>query len=155
MRGALQLGGSEMAELDILLVEDNSDHARLCMRALSDGQLVNPVHWVKDGQQALDYLFPGGTSTPSPPGLILLDINLPKVSGLDVLKRVKTDERLRIVPVIMLTTSDRDEEVVRSYGSGANSFITKPVKFGEFSEKVRSLKLYWMLVNRGPQPAHH
>jgi two-component system, response regulator len=138
--------------MDILLVEDNQDHAELTRRVLEEGHMVNQVHWVKDGQEALDYLFHRGAyASVQHPGLILLDINLPKVSGLDVLKAVKEDKDLRPIPVIMLTTSDRDEEVVKSYSIGANSFITKPVKFHEFSEKVRALKLYWLLTNRGPR----
>jgi CheY-like chemotaxis protein len=137
-------------KMDILLVEDNVDHAELTQRALEDQRMANRVHWAKDGQEALDYLFrKGAHASASPPGLILLDINLPKVSGLEVLKSIKSDERLRLIPVIMLTTSDRDEEVVKSYNDGANSFITKPVKFSDFTEKVKALKFYWLLTNRG------
>ncbi|MDC4227476.1 MAG: response regulator [Candidatus Manganitrophus sp.] len=97
-------------------------------------------------------LFKRGAYTNAPrPGLILLDINLPKVNGVEVLKKIKETEELRVIPVIMLTTSDRDEEALKCYSFGANSFITKPVKFTEFSEKVKSLKLYWLLVNRPPK----
>lgn len=138
--------------MEILLVEDNPDHAELTRRVLEDGHIANQVHWVKDGQEAIDYLFRKGVyASVNHPGLVLLDINLPKVSGLDVLKTIKDDKDLRLIPVIMLTTSDRDEEVIKSYSSGANSFITKPVKFNEFSEKVKALKLYWLLTNRGPK----
>ena len=138
--------------MDILLVEDNQDHAELTRRVLEGVQATNPVHWVKDGQEALDYLFQKGPYVSAKrPGLILLDINLPKVSGLDVLKTIKADNDLRLIPVIMLTTSDRDEEVVKSYSIGANSFITKPVKFNEFSAKVNELKLYWLFTNRSPK----
>lgn len=138
-----------MEAMEILLVEDNPDHAELTRRALENGNVVNKVTWVKDGQEALDYLFQKGAYAEAPrPGLILLDINLPKVSGVEVLKKIKVDEALRVIPVIMLTTSDRDEEAHKCYSFGANSFITKPVKFNEFTEKVRSLKLYWLLVNR-------
>ncbi len=142
-----------MEAIHILLVEDNPDHAELTRRALENGNVGNRVTWVKDGQEALDYLFRRGAYAEAlRPGLILLDINLPKVSGVEVLKKIKEDEGLRVIPVIMLTTSDRDEEAHKCYRFGANSFITKPVKFNEFSEKVRSLKLYWLLVNRPPKP---
>lgn len=142
-----------MDAIEILLVEDNPDHAELTRRSLENGSMVNKVIWVKDGQEALDYLFRRGAYTEvSRPGLILLDINLPKVNGVEVLKKVKETEELRVIPVIMLTTSDRDEEALKCYSFGANSFITKPVKFNEFSEKVKSLKLYWLLVNRPPKP---
>ncbi len=142
-----------MAPIEILLVEDNEDHAELTLRALEDGNLANKIHWAKDGQEALDYLFRKGPFAGAHlPGLILLDINLPKVNGLEVLKKIKQTDALRIIPVIMLTTSDRDEEVLKCYSFGANSFITKPVKFNEFSERVKSLKFYWLLTNRGPKP---
>jgi two-component system response regulator len=142
-----------MGAIEILLVEDNEDHAELTLRALKDGNVVNKVHWAKDGQEALDYLFQKGPFVGGHlPGLVLLDINLPKVNGLEILKKIKQSEVHRIIPVIMLTTSDRDEEALKCYSSGANSFITKPVKFNEFSERVKSLKLYWLLTNRGPKP---
>ena len=142
-----------MTELEILLVEDNEDHAELTRRALEDGSVGNKVHWVKDGQEALDFVFRKGQYTEAArPGLIPLDIRLPKVNGVDVLKAIKADEHLRVIPVIMLTTSDRDEEALRCYSVGANSFITKPVRFDEFFEKVRTLKFYWLLTNRGPKP---
>ncbi|WP_238339195.1 response regulator [Candidatus Manganitrophus noduliformans] len=141
-----------MEPIEILLVEDNPDHAELTRRSLMSGSVANRVAWVKDGQEALDYLFKKEPYANAPrPGLILLDINLPKVNGLEVLKKIKETEDLRVIPVIMLTTSDRDEEALKCYNFGANSFITKPVKFTEFSEKVKSLKLYWLLVNRPPK----
>ena len=137
--------------LDILLVEDNEDHAELTQQALADGNVSNRIYWVRDGQQALDFLFQRGVyHGQQAPGLILLDINLPKVTGVEVLRKIKEDERLRVIPVIMLTTSDRGEEAYRCYSFGANSFVTKPVKFIEFFEKVRSLKFYWLLTDRGP-----
>lgn len=143
-----------MKALEILLVEDNPDHADLTIQALEDGNMANPIRWVKDGQEALDFLFREGIYPDVPtPGLILLDINLPKMNGLEVLRKIKENDRLRVVPVIMLTTSDRDEEALRCYTYGANSFVTKPVKFDEFFDKVRSLKMYWLLTDRGPAPA--
>lgn len=135
--------------LEILLVEDNPDHAALTRRALENTNMLNRIHWVKDGQEALDFLFQKGSHVHATrPGLILLDMNLPKVSGLEVLKKIKADETLRIIPVIMLTTSNQDEEARKCYSLGANSFTTKPVKFHDFIEKVRSLKLYWVLTNK-------
>ena len=140
---------------DILLVEDNEDHAELTTQALSDGHPSNEIFWVCDGQQALDFLFRKGSfQGQRSPGLILLDLNLPKVSGVEVLRKIKEDEGLRVIPVIMLTTSDEDEEAYRCYSFGANSFVTKPVKFSEFFEKIRSLKLYWMRTDRGPKSKH-
>jgi two-component system, response regulator len=137
--------------IEILLVEDNPDHATLTRRVLENGNIVNKVHWVKDGQEALDFMFHEGAYKEAPcPGLILLDIKLPKVNGLEVLKKIKEAEAYQKVPVIMLTTSDRGEEVQQSYNYGANSFIVKPVNFKEFTEKIKSLKLYWLVINRGP-----
>lgn len=140
-----------MDPFDILLVEDNPDHAELTRLALDDGRMANRVRWIKDGAQALDYVFKKGEyARVHLPGLILLDIKLPKVGGVEVLQKIKQDENLRLIPVIMLTTSDRDDEVYKCYKAGANGFITKPVKFAEFSEKVKTLKTYWVLTNRGP-----
>jgi CheY-like chemotaxis protein len=138
--------------VSILLVEDNQDHAELTLKALDNG---NKVFWVKDGEEALDYLqkkgrFADGDSAPRP-GLILLDVNLPKVSGHEVLKRIKADDGLRAIPVVMLTTSDRDEEVAASYKSGVNSFVTKPVRFSDFVERIKTLKGYWIVTNRLPE----
>jgi len=144
-----------METVEILLVEDNPDHAELTRWALENGNVANQVHWVKDGQEAVDYLLKKGSyANVRRPGLILLDIKLPKLSGLEVLKKIKEDEELRVIPVIMLTTSDRDEEALKCYNAGANSFITKPVKFSEFSEKIKALKFYWLLTNRGPKASY-
>ena len=139
-------------EVEILLVEDNPDHAALTRRVLLNGNIFNNVHWVKNGQEALDFLFRRDGFAEAPrPGLVLLDINLPKLNGLEVLKTIKETEGLRVIPVVMLTTSERGEEVNKSYNMGANSFIVKPVSFKEFSEKIGSLKRYWLMVNRGPE----
>jgi two-component system response regulator len=142
-------------DINILLVEDNPDHAELTLKALENGNLMNRVFWVKDGEEALDFLqrrkrWADAAAAPRP-GLILLDIKLPKLDGHEVLRRIKSDDDLRSIPVVMLTTSDRDDEVAASYKSGANSFVTKPVRFAEFVERIRSVKLYWMLTNRLPE----
>jgi CheY-like chemotaxis protein len=140
-----------MGEVSILLVEDNQDHAELTLKALQNG---NHIFWVKDGEEALEFLQRrnrwAGNAAPRP-GLILLDINLPKVAGHEVLKRIKADESLRSIPVVMLTTSDRDEDVVASYRAGVNSFVTKPVRFSDFVERLKNVKGYWLLTNRLPE----
>ena len=142
---------------DILLVEDNVDHATLTMRALRDGNMLNEIFWVKDGEEAVDFLLHRGRyappADPPRPGLILLDIRLPKLDGHEVLRHIKTDPALRAIPVIMLTTSERDDEINACYQAGANSYVAKPVRFMDFIETVKSLKLYWVVVNHLPDPA--
>ncbi|MEW6325712.1 MAG: response regulator, partial [Nitrospirota bacterium] len=141
--------------IHILLVEDNPDHAMMTTRALKRGKLNNTVHWVKNGQEALDYLFRqdgyADAGKAPTPGLVLLDLNLPKYSGFEILQRIKQDEALKALPVVMLTTSGRDEEVKKCYDLGANSYITKPVQFEDFADVIQKLELYWLLVNRLPQ----
>jgi len=140
-----------MGSLEVLLVEDNPDHAELTKRSLETQDDPNRIHWVKDGQEALDFLFQNGGHTKAPrPDLILLDIKLPKITGIEVLEKIKKDHNLKVIPVVMLTTSDRDEEAMGCYRAGANSFIIKPIKFGEFSEKIKSMKVYWFKTNKGP-----
>lgn len=139
-------------KVDILLVEDNPDHAELTIRTLRQGRLANAVLWVRDGIEAMDLLhrrnaYADHAGRPLP-GLVLLDVNLPKRSGLDVLSEIKGDPVLRVVPVVMLTTSGREEEVRKSFELGANSFVTKPVRFDEFSERIRQIEQYWFLINR-------
>ena len=148
--------GRPQRDVNILLVEDNPDHAELTLKALKDGNLLNEIFWVKDGEEALDFLYRRGRyadpTTAPRPELILLDIRLPKVDGHEVLRRIKTDEALRAIPVVMLTTSEREDEVCQSYKVGANSFVSKPVRFADFVEKVRSVKLYWALTSLLPDP---
>lgn len=138
----------------ILLVEDNEDHAEITMVTLQENHVANQVVWVKDGAEALDYLFHRRTYADPVrhpvPGLILLDLKLPKVDGLEVLKEIKTEPSLRRIPVVMLTTSSREEEILRSYDLGVNSYVTKPVQFTELSEKLRHICDFWMLTNTPP-----
>ena len=140
-----------MKLIDILLVEDNPDHAMLTKRVLEDNIVANRVYVAKDGVDALDYMYcrgkyGNGTSAPRP-GLILLDVKLPKVDGFEVLKQLKNDPEHSSIPVVMLTTSARDEEVTRGYAEGANSYVTKPVRFDEFTETVKNIGLYWGLIS--------
>lgn len=142
-------------EVNVLLVEDNPDHAELSMRALKDGTLLNQIYWVKDGEEALDFVYRRGRytepSTAPRPELILLDIRLPKVDGHEVLRTIKSDEALRSIPVVMMTTSEREDEVRQSYQAGANSFVAKPIRFADFVERVKTVKLYWVLTNLLPE----
>ncbi len=138
----------------ILLVEDNPDDEILTIRALKKSNILNEVMVVRDGVEALDYLFgtgpyAGKDSNPLPQ-LILLDLKLPKVNGLEVLERVRTHERTRLLPVVILTTSDQERDLVDSYRLGANSYIRKPVDFNQFVEAVKQLGLYWLVLNESP-----
>ncbi len=140
--------------LKILLVEDNPDHALIIRRGLQTNHVVNDIRTVEDGQEALDYLFRQGRfadecSAPRP-GLILLDIKLPKVDGFTVLERIKGDPSLKSIPVVMLTSSEQEVDILKSYRNGANSYVTKPIQFEDFLKTIRDLKLYWVLVNKLP-----
>ncbi len=143
-----------MKLIDILLVEDNPDHAMLTKRVLEDHKVANRVYVARDGADALDYMYHrgkynNGDGAPRP-GLILLDVKLPKLDGFEVLKQLKSDPEHSSIPVVMLTTSARDEEVTRGYAEGANSYVTKPVRFEEFAERVRNIGLYWGLISSIP-----
>ena len=138
----------------ILLVEDNRQDELLIMRALRKINLANNVDIVRDGQQALDYMFREGEFAGRPgtqlPTVVLLDIGLPRVSGLDVLERLRTDARTRLQPIVILTSSDEEQDRVKSYENGANSFVRKPLDFAEFAETVAHLGIYWLAVNKPP-----
>ena len=139
---------------DILLVEDNPDDVLLTKRALKKNNIANQLIVVSDGQQALDFLYPksDGTSVVPPvPCLILLDLKLPKVSGLEVLQRVRSESRTRLIPVVVLTTSSEERDLVESYSLGANSYVRKPVDFNDFVQAVQQLGMYWLLLNE-PAP---
>lgn len=139
----------------ILLVEDNPDDIVLTLRALRRMKLVNGVETVRDGAQALDFLWAQGAYADREPlhlpQLILLDINLPKLSGVEVLRRLRAKELTRSVPVVMLTTSDQDQDVQASYAGGANSYVRKPIDSQEFREAVDRLGVYWLALNTPPQ----
>ena len=140
--------------VNILLVEDNPDDVKITERALKKGKVLNNLYVARDGQEALDFIYNKGEySDPQKapkPGLVLLDINLPKINGIDVLKKIKSDEKLRRIPVIMLTVSKRDEDIIRSYDLGVNSYIIKPVEFDKFVETIKNIELYWLLTNISP-----
>jgi len=137
--------------VDILLVEDNPTDAELTLRVLNKHNLANSVEWVKDGAAALDFLFRRGDYAArknSIPRVVLLDLRLPKVDGLEVLKQMRANEHTRLIPVVVMTSSKEERDVVASYQLGANSFVSKPIGFEEFARTVAELGLYWMLVNR-------
>lgn len=140
--------------LTILLVEDNPDHAELVMRNMDDFHIANRVIHVEDGEAALDYLYGRGDYADrrrfSLPHLVLLDLRLPKVDGLQVLKQIKEDSTLQALPVVILTTSDAERDLTIAYGYHANSYLTKPVGFDEFSRMLRDLGFYWLAWNRRP-----
>lgn len=140
---------------DILVVEDDPAHAELTKRAIRKAGNANRIFVVADGENALDYLYNRGdykdkTAFPTP-GLILMDIKLPGIDGLDVLDKIKQDPILKRIPVIMLTTSEREEDILRSYDSHANSYLTKPVGFKAFEEKIRQMDFYWLILNKPPR----
>jgi len=136
-----------MTNRPILLVEDNPDDELLTLRALRKNNIVNNVTVARDGAEALEHLFSDGSSDVTLPGLILLDLKLPKVDGLEVLRKIRADERTQIIPVVVLTSSKLDEDVIASYRNGANGYVRKPVKFSEFVEAISTLGLFWLLLN--------
>lgn len=139
----------------ILLVEDTRQDELLILRALKKINLVNEVDVVRDGQQAIDYLFRegefAGRGGQDLPTVVLLDVNLPRVSGLEVLERLRADPRTRLLPIVILTSSDEERDRLRSYENGANSFVRKPLDFAEFAETVARLGVYWLATNEPPQ----
>jgi two-component system response regulator len=140
--------------IDILLVEDNATDAELCIRALKKHNLANRLFWVKDGAEALDFLYGRGQyasrETENRPKVILLDLRMPKVDGREVIRIVKGDERLKTIPIVVLTSSKDDHEIGDCYRLGANSFVTKPVEFDAFANAVAQLGMFWMLINKPP-----
>lgn len=146
------------AAVEILLVEDNPNDVELTLRALKKHNLTNRVHVVTDGAEALDFIFASGTYTERDPiklpRVIFLDLKLPKVDGLEVLRQIKANERTKTIPVVALTSSKEECDMVESYKLGVNSYITKPVDFPKFVEAVAELGLYWLLLNKSPEYSH-
>lgn len=140
------------ANVEILLVEDNPKDLELTLHALKKNNLANRIHVARDGQEAVDFLFGGAADGQmNRPKLVLLDLKLPKLSGLEVLKRLKTDERTRSIPVVVLTSSTQERDVVESYDLGVNSYLRKPVNFTEFVDAAKTIGLYWLLMNKLPR----
>ena len=134
-----------MTNRPILLVEDNPDDELLTLRALKKNKILNQVTVAHDGAEALEQLF--ASSDVTPPGLILLDLKLPKIDGLEVLRRIRADKRTEVIPVVVLTSSKLEDDILASYRCGANAYVRKPVKFSEFAEAVSALGIFWLLLN--------
>lgn len=147
-----------MKECEILLIEDNPDDAELTRLAFEEGDICNNLPIVQDGEQALEYLFRTGRYTELSvkplPSVILLDLNLPKVSGLEVLRRIREDGRTKCIPVIILTSSKEDEDIITSYQRGANAYVRKPVDYNAFVEAAKTLGLFWLAMNEPPPRRH-
>jgi two-component system response regulator len=151
-------------QIEILLVEDNKDDVELTLHALRKENLANSIRVARDGEEALEFLFCNGAhadrSFDHPPRLVLLDLKLPKVDGMEVLRRLKADPRTKTIPVVILTSSKEERDLVEGYKLGANSYIQKPVDFTQFRETVKSVGFYWLLINQAPvrpqvaEPAH-
>jgi two-component system, response regulator len=144
-----------MTEKSILLVEDNPDDEALTLHALETHKIGNQVEVARNGVEALDYLFRTGPHEGTEaclPTVVLLDLKLPKIDGLEVLRRIRADERTHLLPVVLLTSSDEDEDRLRGYALGANSYVRKPVDFDDFVQAAGQLGLYWLLLNRPPKP---
>jgi two-component system response regulator len=145
---------TDLNEVEILLVEDNPYDVELTLTALKENNLTNKVHVLNDGAEALEFVFATGAhaqrNIKNVPNVVLLDLKLPKVNGLEVLRRIKSDERTKRIPVVVLTSSQEERDVVESYNLGVNSYIIKPIDFNKFIDAVAKLSLYWVLLNRPP-----
>ncbi|WP_310451333.1 response regulator [Sulfuritalea sp.] len=137
----------EMHKGLILLIEDNPDDEALTLRSLKKNGIANPVKVARDGEEAVDYLFDAGNAVPA---LVLLDLKLPRIPGLDILQRMRADARLRLVPVVILTSSKEDSDLIAGYNLGCNSYIRKPVDFDQFNATIQTLGLYWLVLNEAP-----
>ena len=136
-----------MTSRPILLVEDNPDDVALTLRALEKNNILNPINVASDGAEALTFLFDGDDAQARKPGLVLLDLKLPKVDGLEVLRRIRADERTSLIPVVVLTSSKLEEDILSGYRNGANAYVRKPVNFAEFAEAIKTVGLFWLLLN--------
>jgi two-component system response regulator len=147
---------SQMKDCEILLVEDNPDDVELTLLAFEESRLCNDITVARDGQEALDYLFGTGVyegrEPTNPPSVILLDLKLPKIGGLEVLKKIREVDDTRCLPVIILTSSKEDEDIVSSYRLGANAYVRKPVDYNQFLEAAKTLGLFWLVLNEAPPP---
>lgn len=144
-----------LEQVELLLVEDSALDAELTIRALKAGGLANRLLWVKDGQEALDYLFRQGAYAgrdDAVPKLVFLDLKMPRVDGIEVLKAIKADERTRRIPVVVMTSSQEEKDVAQSYDLGVNSYVVKPVDFNALVELARQAGYYWLAINRTPTP---
>lgn len=145
----------ETHEIEILIVEDNQDDLDMALRALRKANLTNKIRTVRDGAEALEFIFCegafAGRKFENPPKVILLDLKLPKIDGMEVLKRIKGDPRVKMIPVVILTSSKEQRDVIQSYNLGVNSYIVKPVNFEQFAAAVQELGIYWLLHNQPPQ----
>lgn len=144
-----------MENFEILMAEDSAMDAEMTLRALRRHNLGNRVHWVHDGAEALEFLYRtgayAGRDPAHTPRLILLDLNMPRVNGIEVLRRIKSDALVRAIPVVVMTSSNEESDVVESYRLGVNSYVVKPIEFGAFAEVVAKIGLYWVLANRVPE----
>ena len=144
---------NDYQQVEILLIEDNPIDAELTMRSLKEANFVNKLYWVKDGQEGLDFLYRtdayAARDDDDHPKLILLDLKMPKVNGIEVLRRIKSDERLRSIPVVVMTSSNEQSDITESYQLGANGYVVKPVEFGAFVEAISKIGMFWLMVNRG------
>lgn len=144
-------------EVEILLVEDTPEDIELTLMALQRNNLANQVHIARDGEQALDFLFCRGKYSARqfdcPPRLVLLDLKLPKINGLEVLRAIKGDSRTKAVPVVVMTSSKEQQDMVEGYRLGVNSYIQKPIDFGQFRDVIKQLGYYWLVINQNPPPA--
>ena len=136
-----------MSKQTILLVEDNPDDEALTLRAFKKNNIFNEVTVVRDGQEAIDYFFGEGASEWPTPAVVLLDLKLPKIDGLEVLRRIRADPRTRLQPIVILTSSREEQDLINGYSLGANSYIRKPVDFSQFMEAIRQIGLYWLVLN--------